>query len=69
MQFSTDSRTHFRLGVEDQTFVQSISYSLDQLLPDAVLQKLLGIHLKINSVFSKSLIGSFSNFFLELHCD
>lgn len=41
------------LGVEDQSLVQSISYPLYQLLPDAILQKLLRIHLKHHSVSVK----------------
>ena len=42
-----------RLGVEDQSFVQGIGHPLHQLLPDAILQKLLRIHLKHYSVLEK----------------
>lgn len=46
MKLSTNLTSDLRLGVEDQSFMQSISYPLHQLLPDAILQKLLRIHLK-----------------------
>lgn len=40
---------HLGLRIEDQSLVQSISNPLHQLLPDAILQKLLGIHLQHRS--------------------
>lgn len=38
--------SNLSLWVEDQSLMQSISYPLYQLLPDAILQKLLRVHLK-----------------------
>lgn len=40
---------HFGLRIEDQSLVQSISNPLHQLFPDAILQKLLRIHLQHHS--------------------
>lgn len=45
---TADLMSDLSFGVEDQSFVQSISHPLHQLLPDAIFQKLLRIHLKIS---------------------
>lgn len=44
-----DQMSYLRFGIEDQSLVQSISYPLYKLLPDAILQKLLRIHLRHHS--------------------